>query len=494
MVIIISCLFINSLYAQLVISPGSSITIKDGTSLFIGTNLHIKSDPVGSGHLADQNLGGNTNITGDVTVERYLSANGWHNTSSPINTANSSVFAGTDLIFYYDETIILNDWNFGWVWYNGPLSVMKGYDIYLPSSNTANYYTSNGQNLNSGNYSIGVTITNVANGEIENRKGWNLIGNPYPSPVDWLSENAWDKSDINDAKYIWSPNNNNYTIFLGGSNPTGINGGTQYIPSNQGYWVQAIQQGVVHVNNSARVGQTNGTPSYYKTASTNEQELRLLANGNGYSDETMIRFLSTSSSGFDMNMDASKLFTNHDSVPQLYSQSGDGFLAINSLPGISEDLAINLNFMCGTNGYYSICISDETTIDPWQRIYIYDKLTQEITELTNSLEYIFNHNTTNAKARFIIYINPSDDILNSILPVDYFSVNAFNTTLTVIQNTNELYSGQLTIYNVIGQKIASYNFDNYKINTFQLQVPAGYYVASIATKKLVSNYKFRIIR
>lgn len=78
--------------------------------------------------------------------------------------------------------------------------------------------------------------------------------------------------------------------------------------------------------------------------------------------------------------------------------------------------------------------------------------------------------------------------------MDYFTVNAFNTTFSVIQNTNELYSGQITVYNVIGQKIASYNFDNSKINTFKLQVPSGYYVASITTKELISNHKFRIIR
>lgn len=163
----------NSSIAQFVISSGSSITIKQGTSLYIGTNLYIKSDASGSGYLADQNLNGDCTITGNKTIERYLTANGWHNSASPVSNESSSVFSGTELIFYYDETIIFNDWNFGWVWYEGALLIMKGYDIYLPSSITANYTASTSEALNTGSYSIALTRTNTPNGEAENRKGWN---------------------------------------------------------------------------------------------------------------------------------------------------------------------------------------------------------------------------------------------------------------------------------------------------------------------------------
>jgi len=170
----------------------------------------------------------------------------------------------------------------------------------------------------------------VSNGEAENRKGWSLVGNPYPSPVDWLMETGWDKSDIVDAKYIWNPSNNNYTIFLGGSTPTGINGGTQYIPSNQGFWVQAYQNGSISIDNTTRVGIMTSTPDYYKNSNANSQELRLIASGNGYSDETMIRFIPEATSEFDITADASKLFSTHDSVPQICSNTGNNLLTVNS--------------------------------------------------------------------------------------------------------------------------------------------------------------------
>lgn len=259
LIIIFASLGCN-LSAQFVVTPNNSITIKEGSSLYIGTNLSLESTNSGSGYLADQTTDGDVTITGNIIVQRYISANGWHNVSMPVTSANSSLFSGSDLVFYYDETKIYNDWNFGWVWYEGDLSIMKGYDVYLDANAiTVNYTATNSSGLNTGAYNIGVTLTNVTNGETENHKGWNLIGNPYPSPLDWLEEGGWNKSNINDAKYIWNPDADNYTIFLGGASPVGINGGTQFIPSNQGFWVQAVANGNVSVNNSARKGIISST-------------------------------------------------------------------------------------------------------------------------------------------------------------------------------------------------------------------------------------------
>ena len=480
---------VNVSVAQLVISSGSSITIKDGTSLYVGTNMYLESDANGSGHLADQNTTGNCIITGTKTVERYLSANGWHNTSSPVINTNSSVYTGTDLIFYYDETIILNDWNFGWVWHDGPLSIMKGYDIFSESSFTTNYTATTSESLNTGNYNIAITRTNVTNGEIENRKGWNLIGNPYPSPIDWLMESGWDKADINDAKYIWSPTNNNYTIFLGGSTPTGINGGTQYIPSNQGFWVQAAQNGNISVNNSARVGLMPSTPNYYKNGATISQELRLFTTGNGYTDETMIRFIPESTHEFDLNKDACKLLSNHDSVPQLSTLSGKTMLAINSLPEITHGLAIQLNFSCNTSGYYTIAIDDTSTINSAASIYLKDIREQKIINLNNAKKYKFYHNSTNNRSRFKVYFNPSEDIINNIEPDSYFTVSSSKNKLSIIRNTTELHNGQVNIYNIVGQKIKSFNISNNTTTNIVLNITTGYYIVSIITNNHIANSK-----
>ncbi len=428
-------LWVNVTCGQLVIGESSGITVTSGTSLYIGTDLYIKSDNSGTGHLADQNSSSDINITGSVTIERYLTQDGWHNISAPLDNLESDLITGTDLIFYYDETIIQNDWNFGWVMYDGPLDVMRGYDVFLPSTITANYFDNSSSHLNSGLYSIGVTKTDPANGEVESRKGWNLLGNPYVSPVDWLHPTAWDKSDINDAVYIWDPSNNNYTIFLGGSSPTGINGGTRYVPSSQGFWVQAIQDGTVSVSNPARVGKSNGTPGYYKGSNN---EIRIIAKSNGYRDETLIRTIDGASEEFDFNLDASKLFTRHDSVPQVYSISNNNLLAVNTIAQISDSMIIDLSLSGNFSGMYQL----EFNYDIDDVIFLYDKYEQEFYELHDGVLLHFEHHETILDNRFALYFNVDTKFMENVTS-EPFRVAANGSVIKIMRNISDYQIGKI---------------------------------------------------
>jgi len=479
--------------AQLFIEPGSSVTIKNGTSLYVGTDLQIKSDNSKSGHFADQTNNAGVTISGDAFVERYLSANGWHNVSSPVSNARSDLYTGTDLVFYYDETLILNDWNFGWVFYNGPLSSMKGYDLFLPDSPvTVTYSATGAESLNTGQYSITVTLTDVANGEVENHKGWNLVGNPYPSPIDWLEEAGWDKSAINDAKYIWNPAANNYTIFLGGPEPIGINGGTRYIPSNQGFWVQATHNGVLKVNNRSRKGIMSATPDFYKNSEANSPVVCFQANGNGYSDQSIIRFIEGSGAGFDPGLDAVKFPAGAEGVPQISTIAGKNALAVNSLPQFNGEFRVPLNFRCDTPGVYSIGLAYLTSFDPNVEIYLYDKRTHTMANLKNDTVYMFSHDTANDKERFYVYFNPSEDIKNNISAERSFSVYTYHNIITIIKLTGKEVSGRFILYDLLGRCRFSHSLTNDNRIQYQLDLPAGYYIAHIESDMFNLNQKVRI--
>ena len=475
--------------AQLTINPGGFITIGQTGSMYVGTSLHINSDASGSGYWVDLTSGSEVTISGSVDIERYLSQGGWHNTSAPVSNTSGNVYTGTDLVFYYDESIILNDWNFGWVWYSGTLDVMKGYDVYISSPLLVDYTSSWGSDLNTGNYTISVTRTDVSNGDTESHKGWNLIGNPYPSPVDWLEEPGWDKSDINDAKYIWNPSNNNYTIFLGGSNPTGLNGGTQYIPSNQGFWVQAIRTGTVEINNACRTGTMTSTPDYYKTTNNSLNELRIIAKGNGYYDETMVRFLPAATADFDINIDASKLFSPFDSIPQICTLAPKQQLSINSLPGVTDNLKVNMDFYCNVEGIYTLFIADTSEFLFSNQVYLMDIRKQKMINLNKKRRYTFYHNPEFSPHRFTLCFNPSNDFIDSLNPDSRFTVSTNGNTITIERNTQKFYHAGITIYNMMGQLTGTYTMSNDTKTTFSIQVPRGYYIVSIKTLGHLSNIK-----
>ncbi len=450
---LIFSLVILSLQAQFVISPGSTLTIKDGGSVFINTNFFIQSNATASGYLVDQTGSGECEVTGSISIERFLSANAWHNTSSPVSNAGSSVYAGTELVFYYDESIIENNWNFGWVMYQGPLQPMKGYDVYLSGTDLTAVYSGNGTAaLNTGSYSINVYKTDPANGEIESHKGWNLLGNPYPSPLDWQKSSAWNKSHINDAKYIWDHQNNNYTIWLGGTNPVGLNGGTQYIPSNQGFWVQAVQNGSVSVNNDARVGQTPSTPDYYKDAEIDYPLLRLEVGGNSFYDESIIRFIEGASTRFDRDLDAAKLFSRVEKVPQLWSRTANYNFGINSLPAIENDLVVSLYFNCSESGYYSIKMTDCLNIPDTVGVWLKDHKRKRMLHIMPGQAYDFYHDSREDNQRFSLYFNPSERSLNDFSN-SFARIYVTGNQVNIINNTTDQLKGELMICNVQGQLV-----------------------------------------
>ena len=190
----------NTVTAQLTVDPGGLVSIKNGTSMYIDMDFKINAINGSSGFFSDQTTSsGTVAVTGDLSVERYMVADIWHNAASPVSNETSSVFTGTNMIWYYDETLILNDWEFGWVLYNGGLDAFRGYDVLFNTTDVLVDYTGTGAELNTGSYSRAVTITNSTPTETPQHKGWNLTANPYPSPMDWQTAAGYNKSNINDA-------------------------------------------------------------------------------------------------------------------------------------------------------------------------------------------------------------------------------------------------------------------------------------------------------
>ncbi len=54
-------------------------------------------------------------------------------------------------------------------------------------------------------------------------QGWNLVGNPYPSPIDWDAASGWTKTNVDNATYR-HVNNATWASYVGG---VGTNGGSQ---------------------------------------------------------------------------------------------------------------------------------------------------------------------------------------------------------------------------------------------------------------------------
>ncbi|PLX08300.1 MAG: hypothetical protein C0598_12340 [Marinilabiliales bacterium] len=345
--------------------------------------------------------------------------------------------------------------------------------------------------MNTGTYSINVTKTDVPDGETENHKGWNLVANPYASPVDWLTESGWNKSNINDAKYIWNPSADNYTIFLGGIDPVGINGGTRYIPSNQGFWVQATGNGTFSINNYCRKGIMTSTPDYYKNEMIDYPLISITAHIDSLQDETLIRFIRNSTHKFDRNKDAIKLFSRGKKVPQLYTIANETNLAVNTVPDLTNNMVFAMNIYSGSSAYCELTLNGTSNLEDIEDIYLYDNFEKKMINFKQSKTYHFYYQRNENPDRFLLLINPSNEKLQEISSESYYNVYSVGKQVFVHQLNSEIGNGELLISNLMGQIIYRTNFNNYKFN-FSINNESGIYIIYIKTNTEVFSKKLYI--
>jgi hypothetical protein len=253
-----------------------------------------------------------------------------------------------------------------------------------------------------------------------------------------------------------------------------------------------VQNGSIGINNATRLGNMTGTPDFYKLKPPDYPLISLVASGNDKTDEVVIRFIEGTSEGFDRNYDASKLFSYADDVPQLSIKAGNQVFALSTLPEIKDDLGVGLNFQCGKAGYYFISLTGRSILDPSVKVYLKDLLLNETKNLTTDSTYGFYHEPSYNKNRFQIYFNPSEDILNDITPESYFSVFTDRNTITILKNTILNVSGEVVVFNMLGQPLYREIIGNSDKSSIRVNAPTGYYIVSIITNQHISNYKILI--
>ena len=257
-----------SLNPSEVISEGNLIiagVLRINSGNFETSNLlTLKSDALQTALIDGSGTG---TISGSVKMQRFLDpAFGYKYISSPFqNSTVSDLLSITDptstipVVYTYNEdrTDTQNNDASGWESYTDPagiLETLKGYAVQTGAGNTPRILELQGT-INNGDFN-----RILYNKNHTYTKGFNLVGNPYPSPVDWNSP-GWTKTNIDDAIYFFrSAGTDKYTgtysSFVNGLSSDGVS--TSIIPSMQGFFVHVTDgsypvAGVLGTSNSIRV-------------------------------------------------------------------------------------------------------------------------------------------------------------------------------------------------------------------------------------------------
>jgi len=302
------------------------LTVNEGATLTINSGGSLITD-------------GTITNSGTINIKRNITSGVWHLISNPITSATANIFVG-NYLQNWDETS--GTWS-DIVETSTSLTPGKGYSLWTIDG-TPTDYTFTGT-PNSGNQSTGIT----ANGSGGSYNGANLLGNPYPSSIDWYHVSGfgavyyWDGNAEGEAAYVAYPQ-------------TGSHGtGSRYVPPMQGFFI------VIPDNDPSSFTFTNamrthsGATSYYKNEKSLPDGLMLYASNGIYQDKLLIRLNDEATADMDYDKDAWKFPSNTEGLSQLWSVCPEGNLSIDVRP---YQETIQLGFANDVAGLYTIGISE----------------------------------------------------------------------------------------------------------------------------------------
>ena len=446
---------------------------------------------------------GTGDVTGDVTMQRYLPKGyGYKYFASPFQDATVAEF-GDDMdlqasfpAFYdYDESKNTE----GWVRYIVPtnqLVPMKGYAVNFGTNPAPITVDATGVVSN------GAFYRNLENHNNIYTQGFNLIGNPYPSPLDWDAPSGWTKTNIDDAIYFFNASD---TYQYGGTYGAYINGvstndsSTNVIPSMQSFFVHVTDgaypvSAYLAVDNAARVDDL--THEFAKSSKLPGFMMRLSASfydDTSAYDPMVIYFDNHSIKGFDKQFDAIKLKNTDISTPNLYSiVSGGKNLAINAMPQTRGTTIVPLGVYTRKGGELRFSLRHVENLPIGLGIYLHDAVLGANTDLLIQPDYTVELSEGEYNSRFSLKLIDNSPDLPIDSPSDFFNAYSNQGVVKVVIGALEDGAGTVYLYDLLGTEQYSFEVSAEGYYEFSPGVRSGIYFVTLVTGNELSTKKIFI--
>jgi len=505
---------VNVSVSDLTIYAGSTLNVNAGIQLTVSTTftnlgspLNLLSDATGTATiLTPATLSG---TTGTYSVQQYLNGHTGTSTranwylSSPVASATAAVFnvaGGVNKMTSYDETVPGYLAQFS---SNATALVPgKGYVTYIGDADAT--YTFTGGSLNNGDIPVSVTRTGATAG----KRGFNLVGNPYPSYLDWNAVKAAATNPTNVRPTIWyrtrtSGGAMTFDTFDGATGTdNGANGMvSQYIPPMQAFWMKVDGD-----NSSATLNFANGQRSHkdqslatnrLRAANVNSAQIVRLKVSNGInSDATIVVADPNALDGFD-NYDSQKMTNGDVNIPEIYTLAGAEELVINRVNSISANKELTLGFRPGKTGDFTIEATEISNLDGNLKVMLLDKLTNTQQEIKVGSTYSFSSDATATNNRFSVLFKSSSSPtgLENTSSNGDGDVTVYRNTanhVTVVCNANVNEKSLVSVYNAVGQRLIQQKLTG-KVTEINDTFMPGIYIVSVnnggqsVTKKIIIN-------
>lgn len=469
------------------------LTVSSGTSITILNELINNSNATAVVIESGANLiqVNEVNNTGAITVKRdsapqvRLDYTLWSSPVTGQNLFNFSPNTLTNRFYVYDTAAnkyVTTNLSSNTIFIPG-----KGYSVRAPN----NWSSQLPATLKYNGIFTGVPNNGtISTAVVADGMGFNLVGNPYPSPIDaatFLSNNP----SLGGTLYFYAHTSemdtngnysgNNYATWVSGTGGTAAIAGAAIpngiIQTGQGFIVKATASGNVNFNNEMR--SFNTTNQFFKTSSTAKNTVTIeknrlwldLTNDNGTAfNQILVGYISGATNKIDYNYDG---LTFIDAQTALSSKIAGSDFTIQgrALPFNSDDI-VSLGFKAGIDGNYAISISNaDGLFSGDQPVYIKDKTTGKVQDLKLA-PYTFTATAGIDDTRFeLIYNTKTLGISDNTLETK--SIRVFKKDGQFQVDSNEIILKEISVFDIQGRLVAKQSGINAKTAVIKLSSQAS---------------------
>lgn len=423
--------------AKLEIAGSGSLTVNGSLTNLAGAGgIVVESDAYGAGSLIEKSGAA-------ATVQRFIANDwNWHLLSSPV--ANQDMWAGFAQVpaftgstyqfpaspwywdlFYYNPNIPATGLN--WInlrkntagdYNDGPLdadNISAGFKdasgTFPPEFEKGRGYLvayANGWMAGSPEthaFAGPLNAGEVNRALINNSKGsdYNLVGNPYPSSIDWdLPDSAlwWGRSGALASSgqgydyWVWDAKVGQYRYRNSYSH---LGNASQYIEPGQGFFVKAAgSPGSLTFRDGIRTHNTGLGWAKSTLSALTTIRLKLTTDANSFFDELFVDF-NPAYTGLEGTQ---KLWSYFEDSPEICSVKEGRNYSIDRYQSLSEGLSVSVSAKCGITGIYTLTATNISGFTLCKKVYLEDLKTGNKINLKENNSYSFTGSPDDVQARF----------------------------------------------------------------------------------------------
>lgn len=424
----------------------------------------ISDGTIGTGSIGP--LPGTANVVGDVTVQRFHSAEGPVNRyiSSPVTNARvidlqddfpiTGNFTGSSYpctgclnngasLKYYNEPTP-GPLNKGYQQFPPiggvntiPLVIGRGYLAYMWQGASQITWDLTGP-INKGPISLPITVTPSVPPD-PSADGWNLVGNPYPCSIDWDNASGWTKTNIAPTIYVWDDPAGVFRTWNGttGDLPNGV------LASCQSFWVYGTGASALSINELAK---TNVTGAFFRRAETPYPTLVFSISEGNRKDNSFL--IETNDANEEIDLNARKLEGENLAV-SIADQANVKWVTYATQQRV-DDVIYPLSVLSEVGKSYALSFESKRgfELDEWR---LYDSHEDVYVNLSKIKQYSFTGHDSDPSRFYLVKgeAGPGEDISSVI------SIFPNPATEKVSVTWNGTKQARLNIMNSVGGQMTT---------------------------------------